>query len=90
MAKPKTQRLPGMEDAKLADLESAAREYAEVRDDRIELNQREADLKAKLLGLMKKHRRETYVCDDVEINVVHEVETVKVRIHKKKADEESD
>ena len=80
----KTTRLPGMEDAEIEELEDAAREYANVRDDRISLTREESSMKETLLGLMKKHKKEKYVHDGVEVKLVHEEETVKVRIIKDK------
>ena len=80
----KNKRLPGMEDAEIEDLEDAAREYANVRDDRMNLTREESSMKEKLLALMKKHKKEKYLHDGVEIKLVHEEETVKVRIIKEK------
>ena len=81
---PRQTRLPTMEDAELSDLEDAAREYANVLDDRMHLTRSETDMKDKLLALMKKHSKITYRHDDVEIRVVHTDETVKVKILKDK------
>jgi hypothetical protein len=83
--KPKRQpNLPGIEDNKIAELEAAALEYADGRDERMEMTKREVELKTRLLGLMHKHHRTSYKCGDIEINVVPKDETVKVRIHKEK------
>lgn len=82
--RPRQQPLPGMENAALKDLQDAAHDYADVRDERIELNQREADLKDKLMKLMKKHNKKDYVHAEVEIHLIPEGETVKVKIHKDK------
>ena len=75
--------LEGMEDRQIKELQDAAVSYAEIRDERMDLNRQEVDLKAKLLALMKKHNKETYSYDGVEVNVVHEEETVKVKVKKK-------
>jgi len=80
----KTKRLPGMEDAVIDELEDAAREYANVRDERMELTKSETVEKEKLLGLMKKHDKKIYRHEDIEIKVVPEGETVKVRILKER------
>jgi len=80
----KTKRLPGMEDAVIDELEDAAREYANVRDERMELTKSETAEKEKLLGLMKKHDKKIYRHEDIEIKVVPEGETVKVRILKER------
>jgi hypothetical protein len=94
MAKAKSKRakqenLPGMEQREIRALQNAAHEYAEVRDQRMELTADEVKLKGKLLGLMKENKLEKYKYQDVEIRVVHEEETIKVRIIKpKKAEAE--
>jgi hypothetical protein len=80
----KTGRLPGMEDPQIEELEDGAREYANIRDDRMKLTTAEVDAKAELLSLMKKHKKETYNHDGVEVKLVHEKESVKVRIKKDK------
>jgi hypothetical protein len=88
MAKPEQKDLPGMEDREIKDLVSAARKYANVRDDRQVLTAKEVTLKQELLTLMKRHRKTEYIFDGIEIRVVTEEETVKVRIHKEKDGEE--
>lgn len=83
--KPKRQpNLPGMEDNKIAELEAAALEYADGRDERMEMTKREVELKTLLLGLMRKHGKKTYKCGEIEIRVVPKDEMVKVKIHKPK------
>jgi hypothetical protein len=79
---PKQARLPEMDDPKIEELESLAEGYAEVRDERMELNKSEVDLKDKLLAAMKKHRKEHYHHNGIDIKVVVEEETVKVRVKK--------
>ena len=80
-AKPaKQKRLPGMEDPAIEELEDAAKEYAGLRDHRMRLTEQESAMKESLLGLMKKHSKETYRHDGVEIRIVHEEETVKVKL----------
>ena len=78
--------LPGLEDRAIPDLVEEARSYAGVRDERIRLNVEEKQSKDRLLGLLKKHKKETYKRDGIEIRLVHEVETVKVRINKNEED----
>lgn len=84
--KPRDQRLPGMEDAMITALHNSALEYAEIRDQRQELTTQEVDLKSKLIKLMHKHNKETYEYNGISITLVHEDETVKVRV-KKNSDE---
>lgn len=83
--KPKRQpNLPGIEDNKIAELEAAALEYAEGRDERMEMTKREVELKKSLLALMHRHKKTIYKCGEIEIRVVPEGEKVKVKIHKEK------
>jgi hypothetical protein len=82
--KAKQEDLPGMEDRKIAELEAAALEYAEGRDERMEMTKREVELKTKLIALMHKHGKTIYRCGDIEIEVVPEKEKIKVRVHKEK------
>jgi CRISPR/Cas system CSM-associated protein Csm5 (group 7 of RAMP superfamily) len=89
MGKPKQERLPGVEN-KLKDLHECAMEYAEKRDERQAIGREEVALKAKLLGLMKKHKLDNYEYEDVSIEVVIEEETVKVKVKKHKDEDEED
>jgi hypothetical protein len=82
----KTERLPGMQDAKIESLQNKAIEYAEVRDSRQKLLAQEVELKGELLKLMKKHKKDEYDYEDVHIELVTEEETVKVKIKKQKAE----
>ena len=80
-AKPaKQKRLPGLEDAPIEELESAARDYASARDRRMMLLNEEVDLKDTLLRLMRANNKETYHHDGIEIRVVREAEKVKVKV----------
>jgi hypothetical protein len=90
-ARPKEQSLPGMEDREIEELQNLAIEYAEKRDERMALLKEETDLKTDLLAVMQRHHKIVYDYQGVHIRVVHEDETVKVRIDKgKKAKEKSD
>lgn len=75
-------RLPTMEDSAITELNQAALDYAEGRDERMEMTKREVELKTKLIALMHKHGKTTYVYEDIEIELVPEGEKVKVRIRK--------
>jgi hypothetical protein len=87
MAKGKQDRIPGIEN-KLQDLHDAALSYADKRDERQACLLEEVALKQTLLGMMKKHKLEHYEYEDVNIDIVHEEETVKVRVKHAKKDEE--
>ena len=82
---PKQKDLPGLEDRAIKPLEDAAEAYAEIRDERIDLNKQEVALKTRLLKLMHDHGKTVYHRGGVTIQIVAEEETVKVRI--RKADE---
>lgn len=77
---PRSQPLPGMGDAKIEVLEDKALEYAEVRDSRISLSQKEVELKGQLLDLMKAQKREHYHRGAIKIDIVHEKENIKVKV----------
>ena len=77
---PRQPRLPTLEDPEITVLHEAAMDYAEIRDRRLALTPQEAELKAKLLILMKANNKLHYHHDGVEISVVHENEKVKVKI----------
>jgi hypothetical protein len=84
----KNRRLPGVSDAEIEALQDKAREYADIRDQRQALTTQEVNLKGELLKLMKKHHKEEYEYEDVQVKLVHEEETVKVRIRKARTEEE--
>ena len=77
---PKQNNLPGLEDRRIADLHEAAEEYVKYRDKRQELTTKEVELKQELLRLMHKHKKTEYRCDGVEVSIVMEEETVKVKL----------
>ena len=86
-AKKENGRLPGMEDPEIDELIDAANAYVKIRDRRMALTPQEADLKQDVLRIMKKHGKKTYNHDGIEITVIAEEETVKVKIKKDEADE---
>jgi hypothetical protein len=77
---PRQQRLLEMDDPKIAVLEDKALEYAEVRDQRIGLSQKEGEFKKQLLQLMKAQKREHYQHGNIKIDIVHEQENIKVKV----------
>jgi hypothetical protein len=78
--RPEQADLPGTEDSAIAPLEKAAKRYAAIRDERMELNREESALKASLITLMHKHNKTTYMRHGIEIKLVPESENVKVKI----------
>ena len=84
---PKVQtNLPGMEDTKITEIEDLALQYAEVRDSRIAALKGEVELKGQLLAAMKKAGKQVYRRHNVEVRIVHEEETVKVKVKEKEDD----
>ena len=77
---PRQGTLKGMEDRALQELEALAEEYAEIRDNRMELNEREVDLNDQLLALMKKHKKSEYHHGEVHCWIKATDEKVKVKI----------
>lgn len=88
--RPKNPPLPGLEDAVgIPELRDVALQYADARDRRMNLLEEEVELKEKLLELMHKHKKEKYTCEGIEIRIVREEETVKVKILKTKSEKEA-
>ena len=83
---PRESDLPGMENRKIQTLERLASEYADIRDNRMELNQSEAELKAKLLAEMRRLGKQIYKHGSVEIRIVKGEDDVKVKIAKTDTD----
>lgn len=88
--RPRQVDLPGMESRMYPDLDEQAHEYAEIRDERMALNERESHLKERLLKMMHSHDLKLYKYEDVEIEIEPGEENVKVRIKKAKADTEEE
>jgi hypothetical protein len=79
--------LPGMEDTKIAGIESCALDYAEMRDERQRIGKDEVTLKNRLLDLMHKAGKTEYHRNGISITVVTEKEMVKVRVKSESSDE---
>ena len=80
--KPRQARLPGVDDPVIEELQRAAEDYADVRDERMELTKREVQKQEMLLQIMKKYGKSTYVHEGVECKLIHEKEKVRVKIRK--------
>jgi hypothetical protein len=78
--RPEQVDLPGTEDSAIKPLEDAAKAYARVRDERMELTKEESKRKAALIPLMHKYQKTTYKRHGIEINLIPEAEDVKVKI----------
>ena len=84
--RPRQERLSGTEDAKIDRLEELAQDYAAIRDQRQRLTVQEVELKKKLMDAMEANKKEVYKRDGIEIKIVAEEKTVKVKVSK--ADED--
>jgi hypothetical protein len=84
----KQTRLPGTEDAALADLDTIGFEYAAIRDKRMELTTQEVELKRRALEAMHKHNRSHYKYQDLEMEIVPGDEKVRVVVKKPKPGKE--
>lgn len=77
---PRTASLPGMEDHAIKALDNAAAEYADIRDQRMDLTRQEVDLKSRTMKLMKRHGKTTYKHNGISIEVVAGDESIKVKV----------
>jgi hypothetical protein len=82
--------LPELEHRAIPELEDAAHAYADLRDQRMELTQREHALKVQTTSLMKKHGKTVYRHDGIEILLEQPEETVKVRVTREPAVADTD
>lgn len=82
--------LPGMEERSIKELDDLCREYAGVRDKRMDLTKRESELQADLLTSMKKNKKRVYEYEDVRAEIVTEKTRVKVKIKKDEPEEEEE
>jgi len=87
--KPRQARLPGTEDAAIDGLNALAEDYAEARDERMEIGKREVALKTSILEVMHKHGRQSYSFDGISVKIKPESEKVVVRIKKEEAESEA-
>jgi hypothetical protein len=88
--KPRQARLPGTEDNKIQEIESAALDYVEQRDERMELTKKEKAAKDALLAVMHANNKKTYVCGDLDISIRPEGEKLTVRVRKNSGEESED
>jgi hypothetical protein len=88
--KPRTASLPGMEDHAIPALEKIAQEYADIRDQRMELTLQERALKTTAIAAMHKHGRTSYEHDGVTIRLVPGEEKLKVQIREHATEEDDE
>lgn len=82
MPRPKAVPLPGMEERGIPEIHAAALNYVEIRDERMELTEKEVTLKANLLVLMKQHKLQNYNYAGVEVSIDQKPaeEVIKVKV----------
>lgn len=87
----KQTRLPGTERKDVnAAIEKKASEYVDVRNERMELTEREVEAQSALLMVMEKAGLTTYRCDDSDLVVeVSELKKAKVRAVKQVTPEDA-
>lgn len=71
-----------MEDSAIRPLEDVAAAYAEIRDQRIELNREESSLKQTAIKLMHRYNKTIYRRDGITIRLIEGDEDVKVTVKK--------
>lgn len=86
---PRQKALPGMENTKIAAIENAALDYAEIRDQRQELTKQEVDLKTKLLNLMHAQGKTEYKRAGITVSITPEGEKVRVRVRAAEDEDEA-
>lgn len=77
---PRQDALPGVGDEKIQAIESAALDYAEVRNERQGLTQREVEVKGRLIDLMHAKKLTEYKRNGISIKLTVEKEKVTVRV----------
>jgi len=77
---PRQEVIPGIGDQKIAAIENAALDYAEIRDERQELTAKEVKLKERLMDLMHNKGLKEYKRGGISVKLVPEGENVKVRV----------
>ncbi len=91
MARNKTTPLPGMERKGIKEIEQAADEYAELRDERMAILKKEVEAKTQLINLMKKNNQAVYEFEeDGELVTVTLKSEEKVKVKRGSADDEED
>jgi hypothetical protein len=74
-----TKRLPSMEEPNIEELNELAESYVKYRDKRMQIGEKEVELKQKILALMEKSKLDHYKHDHIEITVTVEEKGVRVK-----------
>ena len=75
----KQKQLPGLEDAVVEEIETAAEEYADRRDDRMRKLEGEIEARDALLEILRKHKRKAYSSKEFQVEIVEGKDKVKVK-----------
>lgn len=84
MARPKQGFLEGTEPEVIPEIESAADDYVDVRDRRMELTKKEVKNKSVLQGAMEKHKLKSYQYGDKTVQIIRGEPKLKVKATKEK------
>lgn len=82
--------LPGVATGKVEEIETLAKELAEVRGDRMKLTRDETDLAGRLVEAMKKNSLEFYECKSFtgNVRIKHGSDKVSVKLPKEDGDDD--
>lgn len=88
----KQMKIPGTERVKLAEVDTAAENYVDVRDERMELTKKENETKDALIAAMKKHGVQIYKDESTSppLVVVLTPGEDNVTVKREKADKDGD
>lgn len=82
------QRIPGTEGPKLKEVNTAAENYAEQRDKRMKMTEKEVEAKEALIAAMQKHKIEIYRDEDVDPPLIVTLIPGKAKVKVTEADAE--
>lgn len=83
----KQKYIEGTEPPSIPEIDEKAGQYKKVRDKRMDLTEQEIELKGELRELMLKHKLDTYVVPDTEMQVDLEPGEAEIKVRKRKAAE---
>lgn len=90
MAKEISQELPGLEHRSIKVLEELAAAFVDLKDRRKALKVEEDSLTAQIIATMRKHKKDYYKRDGIEILIELATEKVKVKLRREDTDEDED
>jgi hypothetical protein len=90
MARPRQARIKGTEPAQHLDIVEAAERYIEIRDERMELTEREIEANTALVAAMERHGLTDYVDEEAEIHVIIPATKAKAKVRRHKAPQADD